>query len=1075
MQSTGTLGKVPKFTSFRPKPAVPQDSSVKEDRSQTPREHRHHDPDNHKKQHRLRNEEVKKRNLELDTPKGALVSETLRTEAFQDQVFVSDKHGDLDNIRYGSIHRYAIPRYSRAGLGSVVGLHRNTKIDRSSSTEKGLVLFNNTLQVTRNKHIFAKVRSQEEVRVRPNLTSSLDELKKDYVLLGNSRNSHSGKDSEGRRSPGDTSNSTSDDEHYRSIEGRAKSSKKPDDQILPSETENDKQNDSHNGHISSKLMATRSMLSKKVEQEPKDSEAWFSLIQHEDILHNQSRVGRRSTWPEMQSDAEIKVSLYEKALKAVVDPGAIEALFQGLLREGQLVWDDSHLRKKWEDALSKHGRSRRLWIQYLGFLQTTSNNYKFDDIKDAYDRCFQILRPPGFLDSNVPDAETYSYLLLRFTLFLRGAGFPEQAFAVWQANLEWNIGKPPGLTEQSIESSNIDELAKRSFEDFWDAEVPRIGEEGSPGWAAYSLQPGEVQASETYSYSVLGTSAPMLEKWGVVEGQDAAQSFLPARTTDKSSEDDPYRVVLFSDIEPYLLDISGSDFRLLIDSFLLFCGLPAISNEGNGNSDLDEVFIRDGTMGSTNLGNVFDQHISSDNASVIGDDQGAKQRPFGMNTRKFCLSLDTLFAQSQSWFSAFESSVIKEKNSLYSTLHEMIRKALKAIIDSNVAGIEVLEYYVAFESHFYGESARKVSRALIKKQPSSLRLYNVYALVEYRLRKPEKAQDALKKAIQMSSGNLDIALLRRTLIWETMDLEGAEAALLQLFATSGVDQENQGPNNIDASTILAIQKELLSSRDRAMSSKSYSQALANIDLLILLSYLTNPHSLQVALAIFSTNIALLSSLLPAASPTHQLLHQSLARLLYFHATHSSSFQPSVLRSTLRSSISLFPTNTIFLSLYAWNEARFRINDRVRSVVRDILDSPTSTRTNGAPAGSPQSQLIPHLFAIHTELIRPQALGSNANTIRSTFERALSTSYYSDGVAHSPLIWFEYFHFEVRAGDLKRARDVFYRAIGKVPWVKDLYLLPWRYLRDVMGKDELRGIYELVQERELRVRVQASDV
>ena len=1076
MQSSGTPGKVPKFTSFRPKSNLPQNDSVREDPSQSPQEYRHHDHYGHERRHKSRREEIKSRSLELDTPERVQRSENLQSGVSNDQIFVSDKRGDVDNVRYGSIHRYAIPKYGRAGLGSVVGLHWTTKIDRSSSTEKGLVLINKNLQVKRDKHIFAKVRSQEEVQVRPRHTGSLDELRRDYLLLDNSRDSHRGRNVEGRRSPDGTSSSSDDDEHYRSIDGRARPPSKLDDHAPTSDTEDYKRGDSLSGNASSIPNATRSVLLTKVEKEPGSPNAWFELIQHQDALHSQSRVSRRSTWSEEQSYADIKVSLYEKALKAVTDPSAIESLLHGLFKEAQLVWDDNRLRKKWEDALSKQSHSRRLWIQYLGFMQTNSKNFKFDDIKDAYDRCFQMILQPGSIGSNALDAETYSYLLLRLTLFLRGAGFSEQAFAIWQANLEWNLRTPLVTAVEFGGSRSIEGIAKvkRSFEDFWDAEVPRIGEQGSLGWAAYPLQHGEVQVPETHALDAAGEPAPMLERWGVFERNDGAQSFLPSRTTENASEDDPYRVVLYADIEPYLLDISGTNLGLLVNSFFWFCGLPPLRNEENESSKWGDIFVRDSTVDSVSLGVGPDQGKLSDNLSSSEDHEAAKRSPFDMTLQSFSVSLDTLFAQPLSWFSAFQSWASKKKEASYRILLGWLRRSLETIINAAAAEVELLQYFIAFELYFNLESARKLSKSLIRKHPSNLKLYNVHALVEYRLGESEKARDILKKAIQMSSENLDIALLRRTLIWETMNLEGAEAALSQFLDTSGEDQMKQGLNSNDASTILAVQKELLSSRDRAISSKSYPQALANIDLLILLSYITNPHSLQAALAIFTTNTALLSTFLPATSPTQQLLHQSLARLLYYHATHSASFQPSLLRSTLSQSISLFPTNTIFLSLYAWNEARFRIDDRVRSVVREILDPPPSTGTT-TTTGSPQSQLIPHLFALHTELNRPQALGSNAHTIRSTFERALSTSRSSEGVAHSPLIWFEYFHFEVRVGDLKRAKDVFYRAIGKVPWVKELYLLPWRYLGDVMGREELKGIYELVGERELRIRVQAQDV
>ena len=157
---------------------------------------------------------------------------------------------------------------------------------------------------------------------------------------------------------------------------------------------------------------------------------------------------------------------------------------------------------------------------------------------------------------------------------------------------------------------------------------------------------------------------------------------------------------------------------------------------------------------------------------------------------------------------------------------------------------------------------------------------------------------------------------------------------------------------------------------------------------------------------------------------------------------------------------------MFLSLYAWNEARFRIDDRVRSVVRDILAGSTE---DGGRAGKRESVLT-HLFAVNAELGRAVSLGSNIHSIRSTFERAVQ----SEPGVRSALLWKKYFVFEWERGELQRAKDVFFRAVRACPWVKELYMLPFRYLRDVMGWEELKGCYEMMVEKELRIHVSLDE-
>jgi hypothetical protein len=89
------------------------------------------------------------------------------------------------------------------------------------------------------------------------------------------------------------------------------------------------------------------------------------------------------------------------------------------------------------------------------------------------------------------------------------------------------------------------------------------------------------------------------------------------------------------------------------------------------------------------------------------------------------------------------------------------------------------------------------------------------------------------------------------------------------------------------------------------------------------------------------------------------IHQSKARLLYHHMTTSKSYKPSLTREELEESIKLFPDNTIFLSLYYWLESRFRIDDRVRSMIRN------STFTN-----SINDSVISHFYSSTPNPIEP---------------------------------------------------------------------------------------------------------
>ena len=265
-----------------------------------------------------------------------------------------------------------------------------------------------------------------------------------------------------------------------------------------------------------------------------------------------------------------------------------------------------------------------------------------------------------------------------------------------------------------------------------------------------------------------------------------------------------------------------------------------------------------------------------------------------------------------------------------------------------------------------------------------------------------------------------------------------------------------------------ISQALIDTRDHMISLGSYGHATSAIECLFLFAYLRNGQSLSAATSAFKSNIALLSTPFSPNSSIHEYLHQSFARLLYYHATHTHLFKPADIRSLLAESMAQFPQNTIFLSIYGWNEARFRIDDRLRSVVNELL-----LNGGGEIGNKLQDNVVPHFFALYSELHRAVTFGSNVFTVRSTFERAIE----SDSGAHCAGLWKLYFLFEHSRHEAERAKMVFWRALRACPWAKDLYMLAFEYLSGEKGMEEadLRGIYELLGEKELRRHVRVEDI
>lgn len=115
------------------------------------------------------------------------------------------------------------------------------------------------------------------------------------------------------------------------------------------------------------------------------------------------------------------------------------------------------------------------------------------------------------------------------------------------------------------------------LERFWDAEVARVGETGAPSWrAAEAGAPPAFRFSQPQTAVEIVAGENPFEQWYKAERHQERHAFRPALATDLDLDDeDPYRVILFADVEPFLFVLQSSEVRLqLAFSFLSFLGLP---------------------------------------------------------------------------------------------------------------------------------------------------------------------------------------------------------------------------------------------------------------------------------------------------------------------------------------------------------------------------------------------------------------------------------------------------------------------------------------------------------------------
>lgn len=1039
-------------------------------------------------------------------------------------LFLVDNVGDPENLSYRTLHRHAIPSYFRSGAGSVIGSSPSNKIDRLVSGDKVVVLSGNRhgLPSQKETNTLSKYNDIGRRNLRIKLDRKYDgalDTAADFLPLRLASDNKRKHWDDGNQSD---SSGSSDGvvSHYRSIEGKAKTVDQPDDEDLRygSDTSVSEYEGRRLDRLGEAKQRKRKDLARITEANPARADAWLDLINYQDEVLGISQDSSRSkiTSADRQSNADVKISIYEKAIQKVSDPEEQETLLLGLMEEGLKIWEECKLLSKWRSLLRAHPGYLGLWIKYLDYKQTTFSSFRYEEARIEYLDCLSVLQRARSSSeaASVANSTLYKnqvYILLRMTVFMREAGFIEYAIATWQAVIEWQMFRPKCFQskEYALSGSNASE-ALSAFEEFWESEVSRIGEESATGWASYMGHKGEPPRPRKDTEHVSEDGSQLLDAWARSERRRSLQSRIAARTIDEVDESDPYRVILFADVGGSLIDppASLSGFALLSQALLSFCHLPPfLTGQANNCTRIwwRDHFLRNEILHQPhNASSGWRVQGVRDREDQVGTDGLAEDLslntshqndPFSFPMPDYQISSDSLFGPHGTWFSAFGPWHLEFRGDHGPVEIAWIRRTLKALVQCAPTGDYLAEYYLAFETSISPETAKKVAKGLIKARPDSMRLYNAYALIEYRLGNTRNAENVLATAINLGRGLEDAARrdtvqLWRTWIWELLSSERASQALRRLLMYSEefidvnlpehTDCSPQGSCGISPSrllrtqtvrlslspffNVLIVNQALTAARDHLLSTSHASDAIHHADIHILLAYL-NTSSLSSALLTFKQNLTLFAH----SSPAHELLHQSFSKLLYQHVRNTPSFPPSIARSFLAESIQAYPQNTIFLSLYAWIECRFRIEDRVRSIMRDVV---LTSQSNSDRKEDPPS-VISHFFAVYTELRRLLALGSNINTIRATFERAVR----EDSVgAHSAGLWKLYFLFERGRGDGKKAREVFWRGIRACPWAKELYLLAFDGQGKIgMGEVELRGVVEMMEEKELRIHKGIEDV
>lgn len=826
-----------------------------------------------------------------------------------------DKRGDPLIRRYGGNNRYDVPAYRRYGRGRILGADGFIRVEQLGSRDEftlrgfyegggaGSALGTNSGR----KHPLAGSRraGAEVVRVRAEKAAKYTGVE-DFLPLGNS---NSKKRKRPESDAGGASSNDDDEEEgpsYRSIHGKSKPHEFSDSD---EEYGSDADAESRARDLDDPIKAKTVQLSNRVRQHPQDIDGWLALVDHQDtLLHIKDRDGQKPTPAEIRSFADIKLSMLEKALSHCTNPAQRETLLLRTMMEGAKIWEAKAQAKRWEEVVGEHGSSSfAIWKAYVGFRQTSLASLRYEDIKLLYIHKMQQLRATltGQGATTHFDQELYAQLVVvftRLTRFVAESGYRELAAASWQAILELHFCRPTA-TARSTEGDSNTMAVPPSFQLFWESEVARIGEDSAKGWAAFDASGGTEEPPEPIAFdnngATLSTRDPY-KAWAAAEQHRASHARVPARTMDEGTEDDPYRVVMYTDIDDLLFFAPDSALQpvqeQLISAFLAFHQLPLAPGSGG----LGDLLSRDELLDTNGLVHFgYDkQDLSQTPPKTEGSSSNNKPLEFPQSHQRISPSTEVLFPLTTAWFNYLDPAVRALTNTNDGQL-QLVSTALKQLARSHGRG-DLAAYHLAFDMCNPKTDGKKAAKALLKRYPTNVELYIGYANYEFRAGNLGAGSNVIAAALQLP-GLSPEEKLRLSTAWAWMALEQGDLAT-SLSRLCLVSREgSQGP-----ATELASPALILKTRQALTSNCEYStsrgdDAVASLyaNALVLLQYLATTQQqsgnkeprgegqgdIEAAMAVVAKCSDEFQSRGLAGDAGHERLLQFAAQLLYVHICH----------------------------------------------------------------------------------------------------------------------------------------------------------------------------------------------
>lgn len=932
-----------------------------------------------------------------------------------DDLYIVDRRGDAKNVEYGSLHRYSVPAYRRAGYGNILGLSNAVRIDRDASTDKELSLGTRAPRLDNSKRASNLLSSKYGRASGPKLrfinssSREADAIGTDFIELPSRKRK--------RESESPEAGSRHKTVDYRSIEGKAKSTQGTDN----GDVELDSSSDA--GDASEELERLARQQNAVLFKETKASSTvhtWLALVEHQAKLVHLDKAVAFFTSSERKVLADLRMSVLDRAATSISKlDGEYDTFLLKILSEGVFLWDRAKLASKWREALTDCPSSTTLWIKYIDFSQDNHSDFRFENCKETYLQCLRMLQATvsGSADvSNQAVIEAHIHVFLRFMFFLKESGYDELSNSIWQAVLEYHYLMPASLAD-----NRLDERLS-SLENFWDSEVPRIGEMSSRGWSHF-VEHGPIDTRDPQKLStptVLTSILAAAEKEATLHGN----LLLSTSPDDDHASIDPFRYVMFGDIREVVSLVVDIPKEAILDAFLYHMGLPPLVSERQ-----------------RHLRWCRDAHLAIGVSPRTG-------------RRVLWQTIGHLFGDSFDHFKAgMEPAEGGALDNWRQDYCQFIGRALDSVLKMDNTNLILAEYVIGFTQSIFPQMATKAAKRQLKAHPSSLRLYNAYALVQHRLGSAKNAEDVWSTALRMRA-TLDVHQEDDTVIlWHSRFhafLDQNASPLDHILSICGTSEE------VGSTRRLRATRELEGSLDRLLLVEKPQNAIMCINLLAWLAYFTSSNSLAAPLSTFHKYESRISS-----EDTKEILYQYKAKLIGYHIGRHP-YRPADVRVVMEDMLRRFPSNSMFLELYA----KVASQDRLRMLVQEGVKDRSLSQQLSVVEWS-------HRISEEIRLCDNEFSGSTVNAVRATFARALLGS---DSTArHCPALWIDWLRWEhdqaLKGEDktMQRVKNVFFDGLRHLPWLQYWVILGVQLLHTAASEREMGQWVDVLMERGLRIR------